>query len=65
MGGEAHANLGCYCGFILLVCTETALAESPWSWAELSELHGSLTPPPQESLEPKDSDVMSSQNVVC
>lgn len=45
MGGEAHANLRSNCGFILLACTETAFTESLCSWAELSELHGSLIPP--------------------
>lgn len=44
MGGAAHANLGCYCGFILLACTQTALTESLCSWGELAELRGSLIP---------------------
>lgn len=48
------------CWFVL-----RQLSESPCSWAELTELHGSLIPPPQQSLEPRVSDVMGSQNAVC
>lgn len=64
MGGEAHANPGCYCGFILLVCTETAL----WKPVQLGWAHWTARlpyPPPQQSLEPRVSDVMGSQNAVC
>lgn len=52
-------TVGLSCWFVL-----RQLSESPCSRAELSELHGSLIPP-QQSLEPRDSDVMSSQNAVC
>lgn len=51
MGGEAHANLGCHCGFILLAYAQAALIERLLLQLGLSSLNW-LPDPPSAAASP-------------
>lgn len=66
MGGEAHANPGCRCGFMLLDYAQASPTERVLVQLGLSSLNWHPDPPTLRQLHQLEgSAVMSSQNAVC